>query len=169
MFLNRGNHEGTSCNLSNHFKPNFNADCNKKFNQYGGIVFKKAIELFTYLPIATIVSNKAGVRCFVVHGGVSNRIDLNSVCGSSDLNRYEFETVKIRPNDRGSEQFSDLLWSDPMTAQTKPHFKSNGCFPSPRGAGFLFGEDVSRSFCTKNGLSTIVRSHEVNIHLLIKS
>ena len=77
------------------FKPNFNADCNKKFNQYGGIVFKKAIELFTYLPIATIVSNKAGVRCFVVHGGVSNRIDLNSVCGSSDLNRYEFETVKI--------------------------------------------------------------------------
>jgi diadenosine tetraphosphatase ApaH/serine/threonine PP2A family protein phosphatase len=167
VFLNRGNHEDTSCNLSNHFKPNFNADCNKKFNQYGGIVFKKSIELFTYLPIATIVSNKAGVKCFVVHGGVSDRVDLKTV-SASDLKRYEFESVKVRPNDRGSEQFTDLLWSDPMTAQTKPHFKANGCFPSSRGAGYLFGEDISRNFCIKHGFSAIIRSHEVNLKLIFK-
>ena len=125
-------------------------------------MFKSAIELFTYLPIATIASNKAGFKCFIVHGGISNRVDLKYVRGN-ELKRYEFESVKVRLNDIGSEQFSDLIWSDPMTAQTKPNFKQNGCFPSPRGAGFLFGEDLSRNFCAQNGFSTIVRSHEVSV------
>ena len=30
-----------------------------------------------------------------------------------------------------------------------------------RGAGYLFGADVSERFCRQNGLSMIVRSHEV--------
>jgi serine/threonine-protein phosphatase 5 len=58
VFLNRGNHEDLSLNLSNHFAPNFNSDCSKKFGQYGNEFFKQSQELFRYLPIATFVTNK---------------------------------------------------------------------------------------------------------------
>merc|ERR1719282_898909 len=47
----------------------------------------------------------------------------------------------------------DLLWSDPCRAK--------GRHNSPRGAGILFGPDVSESFCRENGLLCCIRSHEV--------
>lgn len=47
----------------------------------------------------------------------------------------------------------DLLWSDP------------GDFPgwglSPRGAGFLFGEDVVAEFLHTNNLGMIARAHQL--------
>lgn len=158
MFLNRGNHEDISCNLSSHFSPNFNSDCTKKFKEYGGLIFKHSVELFKNLPLATVVNNKVGFKCFVVHGGISNRVDFNHVC---ELQRTQYGHITLKPNDIDSERLSDILWSDPMTVKTKPHFKANGCFPSKRGLGFLFGEDVSHNFCIQNGFNTIVRSHEV--------
>merc|ERR1719326_217616 len=32
---------------------------------------------------------------------------------------------------------------------------------SPRGAGILFGPDVTKNFCTTNGLTCVIRSHEM--------
>merc|ERR1712176_319822 len=46
-----------------------------------------------------------------------------------------------------------LLWSDP--------FDGTGHSPSPRGAGILFGSDVTQRFCRDNGLACIIRSHEM--------
>ena len=48
---------------------------------------------------------------------------------------------------------SDILWSDPQP------FPGRG--PSKRGVGLAFGPDITKQFLDSNGLSMIVRSHEV--------
>ncbi len=56
-----------------------------------------------------------------------------------------------QPPDEGI--MCELLWSDP---QPMP-----GRSPSKRGVGCQFGPDVTNAFLEKNGLSYVVRSHEV--------
>ncbi|RYP35632.1 hypothetical protein DL767_003744 [Monosporascus sp. MG133] len=87
-------------------------------------------------------SNPAGaVLC--VHGGLSPLID----------------TVdKIRLLDRKQEvphegAMCDLLWSDPD--------EIDGWGLSPRGAGFLFGHDIVKTFNYRNDLSLIARAHQL--------
>ncbi len=160
VYLNRGNHEDLSLNLSRHFNPNFKKDTELKFNKYGSNFFNQSQRLFRRLPLATIVENNAGFRCFITHGGLSNRLDLNFI-SSPQLNRFAFASITIKNDDepakrKMAEQLSDLLWSDPMTTGSKM-----GCNPNnQRGIGWLFGEDVSNEFCRKNGFNCVVRSHE---------
>ena len=47
----------------------------------------------------------------------------------------------------------DLLWSDP---DDRPGFQ-----PSTRGAGFLFGQDVTEKFNHTNGLKMVCRAHQL--------
>ncbi len=47
----------------------------------------------------------------------------------------------------------DLLWSDPEETLT-------GFLISQRGAGYVFGNDVSEEFCFKNKLKMIARAHQ---------
>ncbi|KAI0482470.1 Metallo-dependent phosphatase [Xylariaceae sp. FL0804] len=86
--------------------------------------------------------NPAGaVLC--VHGGLSPLID----------------TVdKIRLIDRKQEvphegAMCDLLWSDPDDI--------DGWGLSPRGAGFLFGADIVKTFNHQNDLSLLARAHQL--------
>jgi diadenosine tetraphosphatase ApaH/serine/threonine PP2A family protein phosphatase len=89
----------------------------------------------------TTGSTSGAVLC--VHGGLSPLID----------------TVdKIRLLDRKQEvphegAMCDLLWSDPD--------EIDGWGLSPRGAGFLFGADIVKSFNHKNDLSMIARAHQL--------
>jgi diadenosine tetraphosphatase ApaH/serine/threonine PP2A family protein phosphatase len=48
---------------------------------------------------------------------------------------------------------SEMLWSDPQ--------RPNGRGPSKRGVGVAFGPDVAAKFLDDNGLTLLVRSHEV--------
>lgn len=48
---------------------------------------------------------------------------------------------------------TDLLWSDPDDRE--------GWGVSSRGAGYTFGEDISREFNKANCLSLITRAHQV--------
>jgi diadenosine tetraphosphatase ApaH/serine/threonine PP2A family protein phosphatase len=80
---------------------------------------------------------------FCVHGGLSPLID------SID---------KIRLLDRKQEvphegAMCDLLWSDPD--------EIDGWGLSPRGAGFLFGQDIVKCFNYNNDLSLIARAHQL--------
>lgn len=165
VFLNRGNHEDISLNLNQNFRPNFQNDCIKKFGKYGAEFFRQTQELFKYLPLATVVNNRAGYKCFVTHGGISNKTDLDYIA-SDDLKRYEFSSLTMknygsRSKQKALEQLGDILWSDPIP-NTSSSMPLNGCFRnSKRGFGSLFGEDISQRFCRKYGFSTIVRSHEV--------
>lgn len=47
----------------------------------------------------------------------------------------------------------DLLWSDPDDI--------TGWGLSPRGAGFLFGGDITRTFAHHNAISLIARAHQL--------
>jgi diadenosine tetraphosphatase ApaH/serine/threonine PP2A family protein phosphatase len=80
---------------------------------------------------------------FCVHGGLSPLIDTID---------------KIRLLDRKQEvphegAMCDLLWSDPD--------EIDGWGLSPRGAGFLFGENIVKVFNYKNDLSLIARAHQL--------
>jgi hypothetical protein len=54
----------------------------------------------------------------------------------------------------------DLLWSDPEDRY--------GWGISPRGAGYIFGHDISEQFNHKNRLTMIARAHQLfeNVYLL---
>ena len=71
----------------------------------------------------------------LVHGGVSSKIG-----GVSDL---ENPTPSVE---------EDILWSDP--------FEGEGEHPNPRGAGVLFGPEISESLVKRIGVKFVLRSHE---------
>ncbi len=72
---------------------------------------------------------------FLVHGGVP-------------VGFIEKENLK-NPDFKIKEQ---LLWNDP--------FEGYGFYPSPRGAGFLFGKDITENFLDYIGVKKIIRAHE---------
>lgn len=74
---------------------------------------------------------------FMVHGGVPTRsVTLNSLANAH----------------QDMELLEELLWNDPMP--------SKGVNASPRGAGFLFGPDVTEKFLESVGVKVVIRSHE---------
>jgi protein phosphatase len=132
IHLNRGNHEAADINS----RDGFEKECILKWDAE---VFRAFSEVFSYLPLAYIVSN----QLFVVHGGLSWTDFLISDVEEAD--RFH----EVLPRDSLVE---DILWSDPSN---RP-----GRFPSDRGAGCFFGRDVCEEFLNSNKLSLIVRSHE---------
>ena len=70
-----------------------------------------------------------------VHGGISSKIH-----NLQDLQN---------PSPRIVE---DILWSDPGDV--------SGLFPNPRGAGKVFGPNISNEVCDKLKVNYIIRSHE---------
>ena len=95
------------------------------------------MEVFDLLPLAAIIENK--VLC--VHGGLSPLIR------TIDQIRTIKRNVEI-PHDGA---FCDLMWSDPDNIET--------WVMSNRGAGWLFGSQVTKEFNHINGLELIARAH----------
>jgi protein phosphatase len=74
---------------------------------------------------------------FMVHGGIPTRsVTLSSLTKASQ----EIDLLE------------ELLWNDPMSYR--------GVEPSPRGAGFLFGPDVTERFSKTVGVKVVIRAHE---------
>ena len=132
--LIRGNHETRQITQVYGFYD----ECMRK---YGSInVWRYCTEIFDYLPISAIIDEKI----FCIHGGLSPTIDTID---------------EIRNIDRKQEvphdgAMCDLLWSDPDQDQ-------KGFGISPRGAGYLFGEDVVNSFEEINKIDLIARAHQL--------
>ena len=138
VHLARGNHE--------------TADMNKLYGFYGEIAAKYGdpmrdlfAEVFCALPLAHVLNG----RVFVVHGGIPSGPTPLALADVAALNRFR------QPPDGGDDHglMHDLLWSDPQDAP--------GRSPSRRGVGYSFGPEYTRAFLDHNGLSLIVRSHEV--------
>lgn len=85
-------------------------------------MWKIFTDIFDYLPLTALVESKI----FALHGGLSPNID------SLDVIRQIDRRVEV-PHDG---PMCDLLWSDP---EDKP-----GWGISPRGAGYIFGMDISK-------------------------
>lgn len=131
--LLRGNHEGRKITQVYGFYD----ECVKKYGDTK--VWRYFTDLFDYLPLSAVV----GGQLFCLHGGLSPHIE--TLADVAELDRI------IEVPDSGP--ICDLLWSDPS--------EETGFGVSPRGAGFSFGEDVTKKFNYKNNLSATVRAHQL--------
>ncbi|KAL6450306.1 PPG1 Serine/threonine-protein phosphatase PP2A-like PPG1 [Candida maltosa Xu316] len=135
VFLIRGNHESRTITTNYGFYT-------EVLNKYQGSadVWTYITDLFDYLPLGATIDGKI----FACHGGLSPS------CQQLD---------QIRAVDRFREIphdgiMADLVWSDPDIAISD--FKL-----SPRGAGYLFGNDVIDKFCNDNNLVQMIRAHQL--------
>ena len=153
FFINRGNHETDDMNRVYGFEGECKAKYNGTFHRLlqredadhdVERTFKLFSESFSALPLATLI----GQKYLVLHGGLfsDDKITLEDI---RKLNRHN----QRQPGQSGL--MMEMLWTDP---QTTP-----GRGPSKRGVGMQFGPDVTKRFCENNGLTAIIRSHEVRM------
>jgi len=129
----RGNHESRQITQVYGFYD----ECLKKYGNPN--VWKYYTDLFDFLPLTALIEDKI----FCLHGGLSPRIQT-----LDDIRAFNrFQEV---PHDG---LMCDLLWSDPD--------EKLGWSPSPRGAGYIFGPDISEKFCACNNLHHISRAHQL--------
>ncbi|KAJ3737060.1 Metallo-dependent phosphatase-like protein [Lentinula guzmanii] len=131
--LIRGNHESRQITQVYGFYD----ECQRKYGSSN--VWRWCCEVFDYLALGAVVDG----RVLCVHGGLSPNL----------------QTIdQIRSIDRKQEvphdgPMCDLLWSDPDDIA--------GWGISPRGAGFLFGADITKSFAHHNAIDLIARAHQL--------
>ena len=166
--INRGNHETSEMNKVYGFE----GECKAKFG--GDLTFKLFTQVFIALPLATlitasrppltgdelpgsfsaaqrepIVAKDTGLkRFFVVHGGLFSKdgVTLDDIRA---IDRFKIG----QPGQEGL--MMELLWSDPQVAP--------GRGPSKRGVGLGFGPDITKAWCELNGVTAVLRSHEVRM------
>lgn len=133
MTLLRGNHE--SRQITQVF--GFYDECVRKYGNAN--VWKYYTDLFDYMPITAVIEK----QIFCLHGGLSPSIDWLA-------NIAELDRVQEIPHEG---PMCDLLWSDPDDRC--------GWGISPRGAGYTFGQDISKQFNHNNNLTLIARAHQL--------
>jgi len=137
VILMRGNHEGPDDLLA--YPHDLPSQLQKKFGKSGREAYTKIRELFNYLYNAVLISEKY----VILHGGIpSKALTINDLANAH----------KTHPKETHLEE---ILWND-------PHDEIKGTYPSPRGAGKLFGEDVTENFLKAVNAKVLVRGHEPN-------
>jgi len=135
VVLMRGNHEGPPDLLAQpHDLP---AHLHRKFGTEWRGAYAKLQELFGHLQTAVLVEGK----CVMLHGGVPS-----TATTVGDL-AYAHEKHPAESH------LEEILWSDPVEGLT-------GTLFSPRGAGRLFGGDVTEGFLGMLGVGALIRGHE---------
>ena len=133
FFMNRGNHEDVEMNSRYGFE-------SETIDKYDIDVFDCFSEFFKFLPLGHVLNKKV----LVLHGGLFSKEDV-TIKELKKIDRYiEVPYTGL---------MCDLLWSDPRN--------QIGLSPSDRGAGVLFGQDVTEKFLSDNNLELLIRSHEV--------
>lgn len=158
VFLNRGNHEERMINEVFGFEDEVFIKYNPENDERTGWtglgsstkyspnkIFQMFETIFTILPIFTLMNDSV----LIMHGGLSNLEDVSI----EEMTQIDHQReIPTQGSSREDILFTHLLWSDPRAA--------NGSKPSDRGAGVEFGPDITRRFCTDNGINLIIRSHE---------
>jgi len=101
--------------------------------------WKFCTDVFDYLPLGAVVEG----RVLCIHGGLSP--DIKTIDQIRTIDRK----IEI-PHDGA---FCDLMWSDPEDIE-------NWAMNS-RGAGWLFGNRVTKEFNQLNDLELICRAHQL--------
>ena len=133
----RGNHEPPP-NLTPH-PHDLPYRLRAKFGSEWSTVYQRIFTTFQLLPHAAIYNGEI----FLVHGGVPvnvTELTLHDIAYADML--YPKKTV-----------LEELLWSDPDEYIDEWTY-------SPRGAGYLFGRNVTMRFLSKFNLKFIIRGHE---------
>ncbi|KAH0920959.1 hypothetical protein HID58_020977 [Brassica napus] len=177
VFVLRGSHESESCTSLYGFKN----EVLTKYGDKGAVVYKKCLECFQLLPLASVIGGKV----FTAHGGLfrdvpsflsdkqersrkrkraqKNQED-NSVLETESRpdslllgslkDLFKVKRRVINPPAEGSNLIpGDILWSDPST--------DNGLFLNKEsGIGLLWGPDCTAKFLQDNDLKLIIRGKE---------
>jgi len=134
IILLRGNHEGPpDLPVTPHDLPLlFSA----KYGAEGKAVYAEIKNLWEYLPYAVLIEG----RYLMLHGGLP-------------VNITSIEDIAFaHESHQASSDFEEMLWNDPI--------EGKGDFYSMRGAGRMFGEDVTERVLRAVGVKTLIRSHE---------
>jgi len=115
----------------------FEGEVKSKFSAQMAELFT---EVYNWLPLCHLINEKI----LVMHGGLF---------ASDDVTIDELRTIERNRQPPEDGPMCDLLWSDPQP--------QDGRSSSKRGVGTQFGPDVTKRFCSMNGLQYIIRSHEV--------
>lgn len=133
--LLRGNHEGPEdLQAVPHDLP---CQLHKRFGEEGHLIYNEMRMLFGALHHAAILDGKY----LLLHGGVP------SFAKSLD------EIARANLTHPATTHLEEILWSDPAEGMT-------GTAPSPRGAGKLFGHDVTAHALRIANVKTLIRGHE---------
>ncbi|KAG7594433.1 Serine/threonine-specific protein phosphatase/bis(5-nucleosyl)-tetraphosphatase [Arabidopsis thaliana x Arabidopsis arenosa] len=174
VYLLRGSHESESCTSLYGFKN----EVLTKYGDKGAAVYKKCLECFQLLPLASVIAGKV----FTAHGGLfrdvsrflsdkqersrkrkrtqkkqtdnivletENRSESLPLGSLKDLSKVKRRVID--PPTEGSNLIpGDILWSDPS--------KDTGLFLNKeRGIGLLWGPDCTAKFLQDNDLKWIIR------------
>jgi diadenosine tetraphosphatase ApaH/serine/threonine PP2A family protein phosphatase len=135
VILLRGNHEGPEDLMASpHELP---IQFQIRFKENWKTIYQKTRELFTYLYNAVLVEE----RYLMVHGGLSPKISSIQDVAHASMTHPEKDFLE------------DLLWSD-------PNDKIHDVLYSPRGAGKLFGKNVTNNVLRKLNVKILIRGHE---------
>jgi len=149
VYLVRGNHEERNMNQ----KYGFADECRDRLGaEFGTKVFDLMTNAFDTLPLACLIEKKV----LVVHGGIGDGAwRLHDI---RDIHRPLCGDELAAPH---NYWINNILWSDPIEDDDDHQRGNFGVHESPRGGkATQFGWDVTKTFCAKNGLSLIIRSHQ---------
>jgi len=133
--LLRGNHEfPSSLPVSPHNLPD---SLFKKYGKNGNKIYEEIRNLFEFFYNGAIIKKKY----ILLHGGLP--VNLESI---EDL-EFAHKTHPLKPF------LEEILWNDPSE-------EIRDFYPSPRGAGKIFGINVTKRILKKIGVKTLIRSHE---------
>ena len=135
VVLMRGNHEGPDDLLA--YPHDLPAHLQRKFGRESPSAYAELCELFDCLYNAVLIEE----RYILLHGGVPSQ------ASTIDDIAYAHER---HPQERHLEE---ILWSDPYDGV-------KGTYPSPRGAGRLFGRDVTDKLLRILNVKVLIRGHE---------
>ena len=133
--LMRGNHESPKDLLA--YPHDLPRQLQNRFGKDWTQIYRKIFKMFQNLYTSVRVKD----RYLMVHGGVSEQI--------RTVDDLAF-AVKNHPH---TVLLQDVLWSDPTET-------AEGTYPSPRGAGKLFGKDVTRRVLKALNVHVLIRGHE---------
>jgi protein phosphatase len=127
----KGNHEDYDENGNPKFRPSdLIHEVVSKRGTWHEYFKRNLSQFFSSLPIA------AKYRSILfVHGGISSKV--------KSLEDLMFPSKEIE---------EDILWSDP--------FEGYGEYPNPRGAGVLFGKDITDKVLSLLSANKLIRAHQ---------
>jgi len=135
VILMRGNHEGPPDLIASpHDLP---VHLENKFGKKGSESYSELRELFNHLYTAVIIKDSY----VLLHGGAPSQ--------ATTIDDIAY-AHKNHPQKRHLEE---ILWND-------PYANLKGTVASPRGAGRLFGSDVTRKFLRMLNVKALIRSHQ---------